>query len=158
MKQLKLVLTMVSLVSGMLVMAQDSTARKELIGKYKFPAGSVVEEVIVLQDNGALMMNSTAGTSALELIKGDSFNIVSFNGVAVFKRNEMKKITGVHIDASGYVLEGVKDSTGVQHNGLVTGAAALPLQTLYEGRPQPAVAETAAKDLYRRRSADAIFE
>src|SRR3954467_9766791 len=116
MKQLKALFTVGLLFAGMLVMAQDSTARKELIGKYKFPAGSVVEEVIVLQDNGALMMNSTAGTSALELIKGDSFNIVSFNGVAVFKRNEMKKITGVHIDASGYVLEGVKDSAAAQLN------------------------------------------
>src|SRR5438094_601534 len=110
MKQLKAFFTVGLLFTGMLVVAQDSTARKELIGKYKFPAGSVVEEVIVMQDNGTLMMNSSAGTSALELIKGDSFNIVNFNGIAVFKRNDMKKITGVHIDASGYVLEGVKDS------------------------------------------------
>jgi len=116
MKQLRSIFTLVSLFTGMLVIAQDSTARKELIGRYKFPAGSVVEEVIVMQDNGILMMNSTAGTSSLELIKGDSFTIVNFSGIAVFKRNEVKKVTGVHIDASGYVLDGVKDSVAVGPN------------------------------------------
>lgn len=88
--------------------AQDST-QQQVIGTYKFPEGSVVPEVIVTFEGGGLKMNSTAGTSALELIKGDSFNIVSFNGYALFKRNDAHKVIGVHIDASGYVLDGVKE-------------------------------------------------
>ena len=91
--------------------AQDSTQRKDYLGKYKFPEGSVVPEVEVLIENGMLMMNSSAGTSSLELIKGDTFTIVAFNGTAAFKRNDAKKVIGVHIDAGGYILDGVKDST-----------------------------------------------
>ena len=93
--------------------AQDSI-QVQLLGKYKFPDGSVVAEVVVTFENGGLTMTSSAGVSALELLKGDSFNIVSFNGTAVFKRNETKKVTGVHIEASGYVLDGVKDGTAAQ--------------------------------------------
>jgi hypothetical protein len=90
--------------------AQDSTQNREFVGKYKFPDGSVVPEVEVVIENGMLMMNSSAGTSSLELIKGDTFTIVAFNGTAAFKRNDVKKVVGVHIDAGGYILDGVKDS------------------------------------------------
>ncbi len=96
--------------------AQDTTQRMEYLGKYKFPEGSVVPEVEVLIENGMLMMNSTAGTSALELIKGDTFTIVAFNGTAAFKRNDAKKVIAVHIDAGGYVLDGLKDSTATIAN------------------------------------------
>ncbi len=98
-------------------LAQDS-AQSQLLGKYKFPDGSVVTEVVVGFENGGLTMNSSAGTSVLELIKGDSFNIVSFNGTAVFKRNDAKKVIGVHVDASGYVLDGVKDGAAIVAGGL----------------------------------------
>ncbi|MFT3932998.1 MAG: hypothetical protein QM726_05220 [Chitinophagaceae bacterium] len=97
------------LVVGSAVHAQDTTY-KEFVGKYKFPAGSVVEEVIVNLESGALSMNSSAGASALEKIKGDTFNVVAFNGIAVFKRDENKKVIGVHVDASGYVLDGEKEA------------------------------------------------
>lgn len=109
MKRLAFVFSIAIAVTGLSVHAQDST-RKELLGRYIFPAGSVVEEVIVGLDNGKLQMNSSAGVSALEPMKGDTFNIVNFNGIAVFKRNDVRKITGVHIDASGYVLDGAKDT------------------------------------------------
>jgi hypothetical protein len=105
-----LLLLPIALMCVISVFAQDSTAKKELVGKYKFPDGSVVAEVDVLIDNGVLMMNSSAGTSSLDFLKPDSFSIVAFNGTAVFKRNDQKKIIGVHIDAGGYILDGVKDS------------------------------------------------
>jgi len=91
------------------VHAQDTL--HQYVGKYTFPDGSVVPGVEVLFDNGALTMNSTAGTSPLQLLGPDSFNIVNFSGYAVFRRNDHKKIAVVHIEASGYVLEGPKDST-----------------------------------------------
>lgn len=105
-----LLLLPIALMCVISVFAQDSTAKKELVGKYKFPDGSVVAEVDVLIDNGVLMMNSSAGTSSLDFLKPDSFSIVAFNGTAVFKRNDQKKIIGVHIDAGGYILDGLKDS------------------------------------------------
>ena len=104
------VLLLLTVCSGL--MAQDST-HKEITGKYKFPAGSVIDEVVVTQENGAFTMTASLGTSPLELIKGDSFNIVSFNGFAVFKRDDTKKINGIHIEASGYVLDGTKDAATV---------------------------------------------
>ena len=99
----------------LLATAQDSTLKKELVGKYKFPDGSVVAEVEVVLENGVLMMNSSAGTSNLDWIKADSFSIAAFNGTAGFRRNDAKKIVGVHIEAGGYVLDGVKDSSTVSH-------------------------------------------
>ena len=71
--------------------AQDTTY-KEMTGTYKFAAGSVIPEAIVTLENGVLTMSSAEGTSTLEKVKGDTFNIVSFNGVAIFKRNEAKII------------------------------------------------------------------
>jgi len=157
MKQLRNIFTLALLFTGMLVVAQDSTTRKELIGRYKFPAGSVVEEVVVMQDNGILMMNSTAGTSSLEPIKGDSFTIVNFSGIAVFKRNEVKKVTGVHIDASGYVLDGVKDSVAVAPNTFIAERSYSYSQA-DEGDVNLIRDAMATNSFYRRRFTDWIVE
>ncbi|MBC7904395.1 MAG: hypothetical protein H7Y27_13290 [Gemmatimonadaceae bacterium] len=110
MKKLLFICAMVIVSAAAL--AQDST-KTIYLGKYKFPAGSVVTEVDVTLVDGNLTMVSTAGTSSLELIKGDTFTVVSFQGIAVFKRDSTgKKITGVHIDAAGYVLDGEKETVG----------------------------------------------
>ncbi|MEO6317059.1 MAG: hypothetical protein ABIU63_12820 [Chitinophagaceae bacterium] len=98
-------------------MSQDSTG-KELVGKYKFPAGSVIEEATVTWENGEIKMSSSAGVSVLERMKGDTFRVVSFSGTAVFKRSDAKKISGVYVDASGYVLEGVKEAEMTNATGL----------------------------------------
>src|ERR1700733_14463165 len=92
--------------------AQDTTF-KEMTGTYKFAAGSVIPEAIVTLENGVLTMSSAEGTSTLERLKGDTFNVVSFSGIAVFKRNEAKKINGVHIEAAGYIFDGVKDGATI---------------------------------------------
>jgi hypothetical protein len=110
-KSLLFLLTVFSL--SLAVHAQDTT-QQQYLGKYKFPAGSVVPEVTVTIESGVLMMSSTAGTSSLQLVKGDTFTIVSFSGTAIFKRNEGNKVVGVHIDAGGYVLDGTKEeSSGI---------------------------------------------
>jgi hypothetical protein len=119
--------------------AQDTAAQKQYVGKYKFPDGSVVPEVEVVIENGLLMMNSSAGTSSLELLKPDSFSIVNFNGVAVFKRNADKKVIGVHIDAGGYILDGTKDTaTGSTH----IVRASVPLRSAFQS---PAIVYTVYK-------------
>lgn len=90
--------------------AQQDTTLAQYAGKYKFPDGSVVTEVVVTFENGALMMGSSAGNSALEKESEDLYVIVAFQGKALFKRDANKKIIGVSINAMGYQLEGTKES------------------------------------------------
>lgn len=85
---------------------------EDFVGKYVFPDGSVVPEVDVILSNNALTMSSTAGTSVLTELGIDSFQIVEFSGIAVFKRGDDKKVNAVHIEAMGYVLDGQKKSGG----------------------------------------------
>lgn len=90
--------------------AQQDTTLTQYAGKYKFPDGSVVTDVIVTFENGTLMMGSTAGNSALEKESEDLYVIVAFQGKASFKRDANKKIIGVSINAMGYQLEGIKEN------------------------------------------------
>ena len=83
---------------------------EDFVGKYVFPEGSVVPEVDVALSGSALTMASSAGTSALVELGVDSFQIVEFSGIAVFKRGADKKVNAVHIEAMGYVLDGQKKS------------------------------------------------
>lgn len=85
---------------------------EDFVGKYVFPEGSVVPEVDVALSGSALMMTSSAGNSALVELGVDSFQIVEFSGIAVFKRGADKKVNAVHIEAMGYVLDGQKKSGG----------------------------------------------
>ncbi len=93
--------------------APKDTTLQQYVGKYKFPDGSVVAEVTVALEDGALTMSSSAGTSALEKKGDDLYVIVQFQGTAKFNRNTDKKIIGVSIDAMGYQLEGKKDETTI---------------------------------------------
>lgn len=91
--------------------AQQDTALVQFVGKYKFPDGSVIAEVTVILDNGALAMGSSYGNSALEKENEDLYAIVAFQGKALFKRDANKKIIGVSINAMGYQLEGTKEQS-----------------------------------------------
>lgn len=84
----------------------------DFVGKYAFPDGSVVPEVDVTLSDNVLTMSSAAGTSILTESGIDSFQIVEFSGIAVFKRGDDKKVNAVHIEAAGYILEGQKKSNG----------------------------------------------
>jgi hypothetical protein len=103
MKKILFVITL-CLFSGIALYAQDSL--KQYVGKYKFPEGSVVPEIEVVLDNGALSFNSMMGNTPVEKTKGDEFSIPQYNGTATFIRNEAKKIVGLKIEAQGTVLEG----------------------------------------------------
>ena len=99
-----------------LASAQTEPAPKppleDFVGKYVFPEGSPVPDVIVTISGSALHMSSAAGASILNELGVDSFQIIEFNGIAVFKRGDDKKVNGVHIEAQGYVLDGKKESIG----------------------------------------------
>jgi hypothetical protein len=96
--------------------AQSDPAPKpplsDFVGRYVFPEGSVVPDVTVALAGEALTMTSAAGSSNLTELGRDSFTLVEFSGVAVFKRGEDKKVNAVHIEAQGYVLDGQKQSSG----------------------------------------------
>ena len=87
----------------------DTVVLKQYIGKYKFPEGSVVNEIVVNIENGGLNMIASVGTSPLKKNDGDVFEITLFQGIANFKRNDDKKVVGVSINAMGYNLEGTKE-------------------------------------------------
>ena len=94
--------------SAFVAVCQDTTGQ-EYVGRYKFAEGSVVPDVTVAIENGALTMNSLQGGSPLKMLGVDSFAIPNFQGIAVFKRNSEKKVSAVHIEAQGYLLDGTKD-------------------------------------------------
>ncbi len=108
--------------SGVALYAQDSL--KVYVGKYKFPEGSVLPEIEVILENGALSFKSAMGTTPVERNGGDEFSIPAYSGTATFTRNEAKKITGLHIEASGTVLDGVlvenKPDTKINKNDGIT--------------------------------------
>ncbi len=112
---MKKVLFSVLLVIGFSIVsnAQQDTTLTQYAGKYKFPDGSVVTDAVVAVENGALVMNSSAGNSALEKESEDLYAIVSFQGKALFKRDANKKIIGISINAMGYQLEGTKEITSI---------------------------------------------
>lgn len=114
---MKKIILSVFLAAGLVtVQAQSDPPPKppleDFIGKYVFPDGSVVPDVTVTLAGSVLNMSSVAGSSALSELGIDSFSIVEFSGVAVFKRGEDKKVNEVHIEAQGYVLDGQKQSSG----------------------------------------------
>lgn len=108
----KIVLCLFTITAFFSVNAQTDSLH-QYTGKYVFPDGSVVPSVDVDLTDGNLSMSSAAGTSALNKLGIDSFEIVEFSGVAVFKRGEDKAVNAVHIEAAGYVLDGQKQSNGI---------------------------------------------
>lgn len=96
--------------------AQADTTLHEYTGKFLFPEGSPVREIGVIVENEQLTATSVMGNS--ELRKTDTkdvFEIVSFAGIATFKRNGDGKITGLLIQVQDVTMEGEKapEATGM---------------------------------------------
>ena len=107
----KIILSLFTILLAVAANAQQDSTYKEYAGKYNFPDGSVITNVIVSFDNGALSMSSSQGNSSLDKTStADVFVITSFQGTASFRRNDAKKVIGVVIEAMGYHLEGAKDN------------------------------------------------
>jgi uncharacterized protein DUF3471 len=108
----KFIFSMIAVIYFTFLHGQDSTLN-EYVGTYKFPEGSVVLSVDIKLENGALMASSTAGSSALEKISKDTFNLVSYSGTVFFTRDADKKVNGIKIEVQDTVLEGKKESAGL---------------------------------------------
>ncbi len=106
----KLFLAILALAAFISVQAQSDSTLQQYAGKYKFPEGSAVTEVVVILDNGVLFATSVMGNAELKRYEGDVFEIMGFNGIASFKRNGDGRISGVRIEVGEIVLEGNKES------------------------------------------------
>jgi len=100
-------------VAFMTIQAQEKDTLSEYTGKYIFTEKDPVPEVDVTLADNALSMSSSAGNSSLIKLGVDSFQIVEFNGTAVFKRSTENEINAVHIEAMGYILDGQKQKNGL---------------------------------------------
>lgn len=94
--------------------APKEDSLQEYTGKYKFPEGSVVTEITVVIENGALYATSMMGNSELKKIEKDIFEVVAYAGKATFKRNEAAKLNGVKIEVEDLILEGTKEESSSQ--------------------------------------------
>ena len=92
--------------------AQDSTLN-EYVGTYTFPEGGPVPSVDIKVENGSLVASSTAGSSALEKISRDTFNLVTYDGRVYFTRDSTKKVNGIKIEVQDTILEGKRESVGL---------------------------------------------
>jgi hypothetical protein len=105
----KITLVFLTLMASCLVYAQQDSTLLQYTGKYKFPDGNPVTEIIVSIDNGILYVKSAMGSSELKKGEGDAFEIVAYSGLATFKRHaETKAVNGVKIEVGDIVMEGTK--------------------------------------------------
>ena len=95
------------------VQAQADTSLKQYAGTYKFPEGSVVPSVEVTNENGGLVISSAQGSSPLERISKDTFNLIAYSGKVYFLRNAESKIDSIRIEVQDVILEGKKDSSSI---------------------------------------------
>jgi hypothetical protein len=126
----KMIIAMAAVLFSVVAFSQevptsDSTL-KQYTGTYKFPEGSVVAEISVMIDGGGLVMTAPVGSSPLEKREEDLFFIVQFQGTAKFNRDASRKVTGVTINAMGYVLEGSRTESGLVWVIRRNSAAILP--------------------------------
>ena len=105
----KLILSIVVCFGLVSLYAQDTTLN-EYVGTYTFPEGGPVTTVDVKLENGSLVASSTAGSSPLERISKDTFNLVTYNGKVYFSRDSTKKVSGIKIEVEDTILEGKKES------------------------------------------------
>jgi hypothetical protein len=116
----KVFILFLSMITFAVAGAQSSNSPdslKEYTGKFKFPDGSPFSEVSVLLENGVLMASSSAGSSELKRREGDVFDIVSYSGTAIFKRDDAKKVVRMQVQVQDVDAEGerVDGSPAPQH-------------------------------------------
>ncbi len=108
----KLILSLMVCLSLISLHAQDTTLN-EYVGSYTFPEGGPVTTVDVKIENGILLASSSAGSSALEKISKDTFNLVAYQGTVYFTRDSSKKVNGIKIEVQDTIMEGKKESVDI---------------------------------------------
>ncbi len=84
-------------------------AANEYAGKYVFSGDSPINEVVVEFKDGKLFGNSDQGTAELKATSvKDEYELVGYDGKAVFKRDSTQKISGLILFVQGFNLEALK--------------------------------------------------
>ncbi|HWB26026.1 MAG TPA: hypothetical protein VG738_11130 [Chitinophagaceae bacterium] len=114
MKKLSLLFAAVFAVSSVVLAkpkhtAADSTQFAEYYGKYKFDAGSPVDEAEILWKDTTLVISTAMGDATLDMLGPDSFHMSYEDGIITFKRNDDKKIKSLHISVSGTELDAARE-------------------------------------------------
>ncbi len=91
---------------------KDSTTFTDYYGKFKFEAGSPIDEANIIWNGSSLVISTSMGDATMELLGTDSFSMSYENGTILFKRGDDKKVNQIVILVSGTTLEGKKDVPG----------------------------------------------
>ncbi len=123
----KVTLFLVLAIAYCLTVKASTDPLQQYVAKYKFPEGSVITEVNIILDNGALSATSSIGCTSLQKNDEDHFAITSYNGHATFTRNDAKKITGIKIEVMGLTLEGTREENTIPSDGKIILPMKFPL-------------------------------
>jgi len=90
--------------------ATDSTKYTDYFGKYKFEAGSPIDEAEIKLADTSLTISTSMGDATLDMLGADSFHMSYMDGILTFKRGDDKKVKSLHISVSGTELDGTKEA------------------------------------------------
>ncbi len=111
----KSLLILLLVVSAFVVNAQAIAGADSLqhyVGKYVFSSGSPVAETVVVVKNGVLYATSDMGETELTKTgEADVFVIVTYSGLATFKRDGDGNVVSVKIEVGEMAFEGKKQSS-----------------------------------------------
>ncbi len=94
-----------SVISG----KKEGNAMEEFTGTFKFEQGSPVEKVNVVLKEGKLYGSSDQGSAELKpTTEKDKFELVGFDGTAIFKRDSGGKVSGLELNVQGNNLKASK--------------------------------------------------
>ena len=85
MKKVFLFLFFIEVLEFFMRISKPEDTLQQYTGKYKFPEGSAVTEVVVTLENGVLTGSSASGSSELKKMQGDTFEVVAYSGTAVLR-------------------------------------------------------------------------
>jgi len=90
----------------------DSASFTDYYGKFKFEAGSPIDEANIIWNGSSVVISTSMGDATMALLGTDSFSMSYENGTILFKRGSDKKVNQIVILVSGTTLEGKKDVPG----------------------------------------------
>lgn len=94
-----------SVISG----KKEGNAMGEFTGTFKFNQGSPVEKVNVEIKEGKLYGSSDQGTAELKpTSEKDKFELVGYDGTAIFKRDSSGKVSGLELNIQGNNMKATK--------------------------------------------------
>jgi hypothetical protein len=109
---MKKILFMAIILVGVMATANAQTSPlKDYLGKYVFPEGSPVTEVIITAEDTVLTINSAMGSTPLEKKGTDTFYLAAYDAPIIFKRASDNSVETLTIVVQGMELTAKRAST-----------------------------------------------